>query len=140
MLLEPEHTAELTEFPARPLKLRNPVKLNSQNVLHLPAGTMLITGEIELFNHVDPNDYMWIGKGARSVAKMVAFQSPFKAPPGIMFGLSSFDSSKAQNLRYRVGLENVGQQGFKIAIHTWGDTKIARCAVSWQAIGVELNP
>lgn len=137
MLLEHEHTAELSEFPARPLKLRNPVKLNTQMVIHLSAGTKLITGEMELFNHVDPNDYMWTGKGARSVAKMVAFQSPFKSAPGITFGLSSFDSSKAQNLRYRLGLETIGEQGFKIAIHTWGDTKIARCAVSWQAIGTE---
>ncbi|GGA12768.1 H-type lectin domain-containing protein [Neptunicoccus cionae] len=147
MLLDRDQTAELPS-PVGPSvrpnhnTIREPAPPNGtgrpsgQTVLQLPAGMILASGEQELFNHVNPNDFMWTGHGARSVSRMIVFQRPFRDKPDVTYGLSSFDCSKAQNLRYRVDVGRTGQQGFRITLHIWGDTKIARCTIRWQAIGV----
>ncbi|PLS23568.1 H-type lectin domain-containing protein [Neptunicoccus cionae] len=147
MLFESDQIVEPPSLVASPVKnKRDPIceeahqfdvfkQSYRQTVLHLPAGMVLVSGEQELFNHVDPNDFMWTGHGERSVSRMIVFQHPFCGTPGVSCSLSSFDCSKAQNLRYRLEVDRAGQQGFRIAIHTWGDTKIARCTIRWQALG-----
>lgn len=49
--------------------------------------------------------------------------------------LSMWDIASGANARADVQAEEISPQGFAIVFRTWGDTKIARVRVAWQAIG-----
>jgi hypothetical protein len=120
---------------ATPHLLSHKDRTGQQQITHLASGDMVINHELQLFDHVDPNDYMWIGDGPRVVEKTVIFEHPFATSPALTYALSVLDCSQAQNLRFRLARIDLGKHGFKIALHTWDDTKIARAALVWQAIG-----
>ena len=43
--------------------------------------------------------------------------------------------SNSANMRADVQAEDITEDGFAIVFRTWGDSKIARVRVAWQAIG-----
>ena len=109
-----------------PLDIALAPREDTQALLQLASGDMILGAEVELFNHVAPNDYMWTEEGARSVKRSIIFRKPFTQPPMLTYGLCAYDASQANNQRFRLQLIRVGVEGFKIALHTWGDSKIAR--------------
>ena len=95
----------------------------------------ILTASGELFNHVDSGGPMWSGDGDRRVEVAVTFVSPFSAVPHVTLGLTGVDSAHDQNLRLWLSARDVSVTGFTMVCETWGDTHIARAAVSWQALG-----
>jgi len=91
----------------------------------------------ELFNHVDNELPMWAGDGDRKVSVEISFKNAFAAPPAITLGLSGIDSAHDQNLRFWLSATNVSEQGFTVTLQSWGDTHIARAAISWTAFGAK---
>lgn len=98
-------------------------------------GLQITTGEGEVFNHVDTNDYMWAGEGDRVVRQTIVFDLPFASLPMVTVGITGVDSSRAQNQRFHISAENVTCFGFDLVFITWDDTKIARACASWTATG-----
>ena len=46
-----------------------------------------------------------------------------------------WDMSSETNPRGDIQAEDITTEGFAIVFRTWGDTKVARLRVAWQAIG-----
>lgn len=92
-------------------------------------------GEVVLFSDFEHDGVMWTGDGSRQTRAHVEFSESFRAPPSVQVVLSMWDISSETNARADVQAENIGEDGFAIMFRTWGDTKIARVRVSWQAIG-----
>ena len=78
---------------------------------------------------------MWTGEGARQTRAHVEFSESFRSLPVVQVNMSMFDMSNSTNARVDVQAEDVTLDGFAIVFRTWGDTKIARVRVSWQALG-----
>lgn len=89
----------------------------------------------ELFNHFDGNQKMWSEEGDRSLVRRFVFRDPFILRPVICFGIIGIDSDQGRNLRYSAFSEDITPDAFSIKFATWGDTRIARVSVSWQATG-----
>ncbi|WP_243700280.1 H-type lectin domain-containing protein [Paracoccus versutus] len=106
----------------------------AQNIVLL-GGMQIIQASDELFNHVDAGLPMWSSDGDRMVRLNIAFRVTFADVPLINLGLTGVDSAHDQNLRFWLRAADVTPQGFSIEFSTWGDTHIARAAVSWQAVG-----
>ncbi|MCC6008131.1 MAG: H-type lectin domain-containing protein [Rhodobacteraceae bacterium] len=121
--------------PASPETPRNPFPL--QRCIASGEGLQVITATDELFNHVDANEPMWAGTGARSLDLTIPFIRPFAAPPAISAGLSGIDASHSENLRFNLSVEEVSETAFVLRFVTWDDTHIARASASWTAIGRE---
>lgn len=106
----------------------------------LPLGdAQVISGSGELFNHVDGNLPMWAGDGDRMVDMYISFVQGFAMPPVVTVGVCGMDSDRDANLRFSVEAVQVQREGFRILFKTWGDTRIARASVSWQAFGLSAN-
>ena len=92
-------------------------------------------GDVILFSDYQHNGLMWTGDGPRQTRAYVRFATPFQSPPAVNIGLTMWDVSNAANARADVQAEDITALGFAILFKTWGDTKIARVRVGWQAIG-----
>jgi hypothetical protein len=92
-------------------------------------------GEEVLFSDFQNDGTMWSGEGARQIVSHVAFGESFRTAPSVMVSLAMWDVSNDANMRMDVQTENVTETGFNIVFRTWGDTKVARVRVAWQAIG-----
>ena len=92
-------------------------------------------GEAVLFEAFEDDGEMWAGEGPRLHRTPVVFAEGFAAQPAVTVGLAMWDMSNGSNMRADVRAENVTPTGFDIAFRTWGDTRVARVRVSWQAIG-----
>ncbi|WP_375280136.1 H-type lectin domain-containing protein [Pseudooctadecabacter sp.] len=92
-------------------------------------------GDVVMFSDFEHDGVMWTGDGARQVRAYVEFSESFRAPPVVMANLSMFDMSNGSNARADVQAEDVTSDGFAIVFRTWGDSKIARVRVAWQATG-----
>ena len=92
-------------------------------------------GDVVLFSDFEHDGVMWTGEGARQTRAHVEFSESFRAPPTVSVTLSMFDMSSDTNPRADVQAEDITQDGFAIVFRTWGDTKVARVRVAWQAIG-----
>lgn len=104
--------------------------------------TVLITTELqfitardELFNHVDDGLEMWEGDGLRWVETHFEFDAPFSHPPLVSVGLTGMDSSQSENQRFHLRAGNITAEGFSAILTTWENTRIARAAIGWTAIG-----
>ena len=78
---------------------------------------------------------MWTGDGARKTRAYVELFESFRSTPVVQVNLSMFDMSNSANMRADVQAEDITEDGFAIVFRTWGDSKIARVRVAWQAIG-----
>jgi hypothetical protein len=92
-------------------------------------------GEVILFSDFDSGGPMWTGEGPREARSHVTFSEAFTAPPAVRVGLTMWDISNSANARVDVVAEEVTETGFGILFRTWGDTRVARVRVGWQAIG-----
>ncbi|MGJ8611986.1 MAG: H-type lectin domain-containing protein [Octadecabacter sp.] len=92
-------------------------------------------GEVVLFSDFEHDGVMWTGNGARQTRAHVEFSESFRAAPVVQVSLSMWDMASETNARADVQAEDVNGDGFAIVFRTWGDTKIARVRVAWQAIG-----
>ena len=92
-------------------------------------------GDVVMFSDFEHDGVMWTGDGARQTRAHVEFSESFRAIPIVQVNMSMFDISNGANLRVDVQAEDISADGFAIVFRTWGDTKIARARVSWQAFG-----
>ena len=92
-------------------------------------------GEEVLFSDFEHDGEMWTGEGPRKTDRHVKFDGQFEVAPAVNVALAMWDMSNAANMRVDVRAENVDTRGFDIVFRTWGDSKVARVRVSWQAIG-----
>ncbi len=92
-------------------------------------------GEVILFSDFQSDGEMWVGEGDRRTRTYVSFSEPFRGPPAVSVGPTMWDISNSGNARMDLGAEDVTDEGFAILFQTWGDTRIARIRVGWQAIG-----
>ncbi|WP_377508383.1 H-type lectin domain-containing protein [Octadecabacter sp. R77987] len=92
-------------------------------------------GDVVLFSDFEHDGDMWTGEGPRVTRAHVQFSEVFRELPAVRVSISMWDMSNAANARADVQAEDVTCEGFAIVFRTWGDTKVARVRVSWQAIG-----
>jgi len=92
-------------------------------------------GDIVMFSDFEHDGVMWSGTGPRQSRAQVEFAESFRGIPAVQVNMTMFDMSNDTNARVDVQAENITSDGFAIVFRTWGDTKIARVRVSWQAIG-----
>ncbi|MCC7321498.1 MAG: H-type lectin domain-containing protein [Rubellimicrobium sp.] len=92
-------------------------------------------GQIVLFDDFEGGGPMWTGDGPREVRRAVRFAEPFLRPPAVQVTLTMWDIASGANDRVDVAADEVGCDGFTLRFRTWGDTRIARIRVGWQAIG-----
>lgn len=92
-------------------------------------------GDIVLFSDFENDGEMWTGEGARLVRSAITFSGKYRTPPSVMVSLSMWDMSTGANTRADVKAEDITKTGFDIVFRTWGDTRVARVRVAWQAIG-----
>ncbi|AGI66562.1 hypothetical protein OAN307_c08410 [Octadecabacter antarcticus 307] len=92
-------------------------------------------GDVVLFSDFEHDGVMWTGEGARQTRADIEFSESFRAAPIVQVNLSMWDIANHTNSRADVQAEDISEDGFAIVFRTWGDTKIARVRVSWQAIG-----
>ena len=92
-------------------------------------------GDVVLFSDFEHDGVMWTGEGPRQTRAHVEFSESFRAAPTVQVNLSMWDISNSTNIRADVQAEDITPDGFAISFRTWGDTKVARVRVAWQAIG-----
>lgn len=92
-------------------------------------------GDVILFSDFENDGEMWTGQGPRQAVQRVRFAGRFRAPPSVMVAMSMWDIAEGANARADVSAEDVTETGFSIVFRTWGDTRVARIRVGWQAIG-----
>ena len=92
-------------------------------------------GDVVLFSDFEHDGVMWTGDGARKTCAHVEFSESFRSTPVVQVNLSMLDMSNSANMRADVQAEDITEDGFAIVFSTWGDSKIARVRVAWQAIG-----
>lgn len=92
-------------------------------------------GDVVLFSDFEHDGVMWTGEGARQTRAHVEFSESFRANPVVQVSLSMWDMASETNPRADIQAEDITPDGFAIVFRTWGDTKIARVRVAWQAIG-----
>lgn len=92
-------------------------------------------GDVVMFSDFENDGPMWTGDGVRQARAYVHFTEPFSAPPVVRAGLTLWDFSRDTNTRADIGTEDVSETGFAITFRTWGDTRVARVRIGWQAIG-----
>lgn len=92
-------------------------------------------GDVVLFSDFEHDGVMWTGEGARQTRALVEFSESYRSNPIVQVSLAMFDMSSDTFSRVDVQSEDVTPDGFAIVFRTWGDSKIARVRVAWQAIG-----
>ena len=97
------------------------------------------SGFVELFRHVDPDDFMWSGSGTREIRKEMTYDRFWSATPFVLVNLVALDASKSHNLRFELSVDSSTVSGFEIVFRTWSDTMIASASVQWTAIGISAE-
>ncbi len=92
-------------------------------------------GDVVLFSDFEHDGVMWTGEGPRQTRAYVHFSESFRSAPTVRVTMTMWDMSHEFNMRADVQAEDVTEEGFGIVFRTWGDTKVARVRVGWQAIG-----
>lgn len=92
-------------------------------------------GDVLLFSDFEEDGEMWSGEGLRESITPVTYSADFRDAPSVHLSIKLLDMASGSNTRYDLDARNITEAGFDIVFRTWGDTKIARVAVHWQAIG-----
>ena len=92
-------------------------------------------GDVTLFSDFDVDGEMWTGTGSRERRQRIAFSEPFRSAPAVFVSLSMWDMDAATNVRADLRAEDIRIDGFDMVFRTWGDTRIARVRIAWQAVG-----
>ena len=92
-------------------------------------------GDVILFSDFEDDGAMWKGDGPRAARRTIQFSEVFQDLPSVTLQLSMIDMSNDAYIRADLHSEDVSTTGFDIVFRTWGDTRVARIRVAWQAIG-----
>ncbi|MDJ0627706.1 MAG: H-type lectin domain-containing protein [Rhodobacter sp.] len=92
-------------------------------------------GSALLFSDFEFGGEMWIGDGPRCKRVPVQFKEKYRNKPAVQVHLQMWDMDQRFNQRAEITAENISREGFEIVFKTWGDTKVARVAASWTAMG-----
>lgn len=92
-------------------------------------------GNVTLFSDFDVDGEMWTGTGKRERRQRIGFSEPYTAAPSVFVSLSMWDVDAETNVRADVQAEDVTAEGFDMVFRTWGDTRVARVRIAWQAVG-----
>jgi hypothetical protein len=92
-------------------------------------------GDVILFSDFEDDGEMWKGEGPRAARRTIQFSQAFQDLPAVSLQLSMIDMSNDAYIRADLHTEDVTNTGFDIVFRTWGDTRVARIRVAWQAIG-----
>jgi len=92
-------------------------------------------GNLTLFSDFEHDGPMWTGDGPRSHVTDLRFSEPFRTSPSVHVSFAMWDMDGAPNQRAELAAEDVTAEGFTIRFSTWGDSRVARIAVNWMAIG-----
>lgn len=92
-------------------------------------------GDVILFSDFEDDGEMWKGNGPRAARRSVSFSEHFSQAPSVSLQLSMIDMSNDAYIRADLQSEDVSTSGFDIVFRTWGDSRVARIRVAWQAIG-----
>ena len=92
-------------------------------------------GDVILFSDFEDDGEMWKGNGPRAARRSVSFSEHFAQAPSVSLQLSMIDMSNDAYIRADLQSEDVSTSGFDIVFRTWGDSRVARIRVAWQAIG-----
>lgn len=76
-----------------------------------------------------------IPKPSNMVRKEVKFEKKFKSPPRVAAALSRIDSSNKSNLRLKVRVEDITNEGMMMVFETEGDSEIIGSDAGYVAIG-----
>jgi hypothetical protein len=71
----------------------------------------------------------------RTFAGQVLFERVFKAPPLVHVGITGFDIDHRDNARLHVGISSIDEQGFRLELRTWWNTRLWSVELNWLAIG-----
>ena len=93
------------------------------------------TGDVTLFSDFEDDGPMWTGTGPRMARRTVTFSESYASAPNVTLQLSMVDMSNDAYIRADLQAENVTETNFDIVFRTWGDSRVARIRVAWQAIG-----
>lgn len=102
--------------------------------------TGIAQGQIALFDHFAHPTPMWTDTGPRAARAQVVFNAPFLAPPVVHLSIGLIDQDHAQHQRLVIEARNVSETGFIAEARTWSDTRLARLALNWMAIGAVDDP
>ena len=92
-------------------------------------------GDVLLFSDFENGGVMWNSVGARQTCLYIEFSEIFSNALIVQVNLSMWDIASFANARVDVRADEIQKDGFVIVFQTWGDTRIARVRVAWQAIG-----
>lgn len=92
-------------------------------------------GELLLFSDFDSGGVMWTGAGPREARADIVFSEPFREVPAVTVWPAMLDVSHATNFRTDLSASEVTREGFAAIFRTWGDTRVARVRLAWQAVG-----
>ncbi|MDJ0824788.1 MAG: H-type lectin domain-containing protein [Rhodobacter sp.] len=92
-------------------------------------------GNALLFSDFDVGGEMWTGDGPRCKRVPVNFSEKYRSKPAVQVQIDMWDMDVRYNQRAEIKAENISRDGFEIVFKTWGDTKVARVAASWTAMG-----
>jgi hypothetical protein len=92
-------------------------------------------GDVILFSDFEDDGEMWRGEGPRAARHTITFSEHFADAPTVSLQMSMIDMSNDAFIRADLQPDNVSPSGFDIVFRTWGDSRIARIRVAWQAIG-----
>lgn len=92
-------------------------------------------GNVNLFSDFATDGDMWTGHGPRERSQWVDFSEKFASAPMVTVSLSLWDMDSNHNVRAEIEARDITPAGFNIVFKTWGDSRIARVRMSWQAIG-----
>ena len=97
--------------------------------------TGIAQGTELLFSDHENDGPMWAGEGPREVVLKVDYGGRFKERPAVFVSLAMIDGAHWTNQRIELKAQAISRSSFEIHFKTWADTKIARAAASWMAIG-----
>ena len=97
-------------------------------------------GEVTLFSDFEDGGEMWTGCGSREKRRAVQFSEQYRNPPAVQVSISLWDVDTKTAVRADIAAENVTTEGFDLVFKTWGDTRVARCRLSWIAMGELADP
>ena len=92
-------------------------------------------GDIALFSDFEEGGEMWTGIGPRERRRIVRFSEPYRRPPSVSVSVSLWDVDTKGAIRVDVSAQAVTKDSFDAVFKTWGDSRIARCRITWMAIG-----
>lgn len=92
-------------------------------------------GKALLFSDFEVGGEMWTGQGTRMRRTPVRFSEKYRNEPSVQVQIDMWDMDVRSNQRAEIRAENISREGFDIVFKTWGDTKVARVAASWTAMG-----